>query len=226
MCIRDRLSGFALRVRDAAAAHRHVLARGGWDVPVRIAPMELAIPAVHGVGASRVSFVDRWREFSIYDIDFIRIPGTDPQVPALAGLRAYGIVQQVGPGRTRDWIAFYRELLGFTEVGAEREAGVLPEGAVLRSPCGSFHLQMVESQPAAAADDDASRPSLQAPGHERLLRLAFAVPEVAAAADVWRARGVGFIERDGLVVAERGAVTQAWLGGLRFELIRHRTAGA
>lgn len=220
------LSGFALRVRDAAAAHRRVVELGGWDVPVRVAAMELAIPAVHGVGASRVWFVDRWREFSIFDIDFVRIPGTDPQVPVNGALRVYGLVQQVGPGRTPDWMAFWRELFGFRAPGGEREPGVLPDGEVLRSPCGGLHLQLVESQPPAAAADDGPPSALHAPGHERLLRLAFGVPDVAAAARAWRERGVGFVERDGLVVGERGAVTQSWLGGLRFELIRDRPATA
>lgn len=218
-----QLSGFALRVRDAAAAHRRVVERGGWDVPTRVAPMELAIPAVHGVGASRVWFIDRWREFSIFDIDFVSIPGTDPRVPALADLQPYGLVQQVATGRTTDWVAFYRELFGFAVAGGERETGVLPGGAVLRSPCGGFHLQLVEADDPVAVGDPAP-PARHAAGHERLLRLAFSAPDVPAAAAAWRARGAGFVERDGLVVDERGAVTQAWLGGVRFELIRQRVA--
>jgi 4-hydroxyphenylpyruvate dioxygenase-like putative hemolysin len=32
--------------------------------------MELNIPAIHGVGESLIYFVDRYDEFSIYDIDF------------------------------------------------------------------------------------------------------------------------------------------------------------
>ena len=62
-------------MRDAAAAYRRALERGAWAVPVHVEVMELNIPAIHGVGASRLYFVDRWREFSIYDVDFTTIPG-------------------------------------------------------------------------------------------------------------------------------------------------------
>lgn len=37
--------------------------------------MELNIPAIHGVGASRIYFVDRYDKFSIYDVDFVPLPG-------------------------------------------------------------------------------------------------------------------------------------------------------
>ncbi len=59
------ISAVALRVRDAGAAYRRALDRGAWGVPVQVEPMELHIPAIHGVGASRLYFVDRWQEFSI-----------------------------------------------------------------------------------------------------------------------------------------------------------------
>lgn len=39
--------------------------------------MEWIIPAIHGPGASRPYFVDRHREFSIYDIDFVPTPTVD-----------------------------------------------------------------------------------------------------------------------------------------------------
>ena len=73
------IAAIALRVRDAAEAHQRALEHGAWDVPVQVAPMELHIPAIHGVGASRIYFVDRHREFSIYDVDFVPIPGVDPR---------------------------------------------------------------------------------------------------------------------------------------------------
>lgn len=201
------IAAIALRVRDAAAAHRRALGLGAWDVPVQVQPMELHIPAIHGVGSSRIYFVDRHREFSIYDVDFVPIPGVDPQPGAMAALRWFGIVQYIGPERTADWVAFYRELFGFAELGAERETGVLPSGVVLASPDGSLQLQLIEPDP--LADD----------GIERLQRVAFGAPDVPAAAAALRARGVGFVETAQLQVQARGALTQSWLGGLMFELI-------
>ncbi len=201
------IAALALRVRDAAAAHRRALELGAWDVPIQVEPMELHIPAIHGVGASRIYFVDRHREFSIYDVDFVPIPGVDPRPPALAAMRWFGIVQYIGPERTADWVAFYRELFGFTELGEDRETGVLPSGTVLASPDGSLQLQLIEPDP--LADD----------GLERLQRVAFGAPDVPAAAAALRARGVNFVETAQLHVDTRGALTQSWLGGLMFELI-------
>jgi 4-hydroxyphenylpyruvate dioxygenase len=201
------LAAVALRVRDAAAAHRRALDLGAWDVPVQVAPMELHIPAIHGVGASRIYFVDRHREFSIYDVDFVPIPGVQRSPPALAGLAWFGIVQYVGPQRTADWIEFYRELFGFVELGADRTTGVLPSGSVLASPDGCLQLQLIEPDP--LADD----------GVERLQRVALGAPDVPAAAALLRARGVNFVETERLHTDTRGALTQSWLGGLMFELI-------
>ncbi len=210
------LAAIALGVREAAAAQRRVLELGGWDVPVQVAPMELHIPAIHGVGASRLYFVDRWREFSIYDVDFVPIPGTDPRPPALAGLHWFGLVQRVGAGRSADWVAFYGELLGFGVMGEDREAGVLPQGIVLRSPDGGLHLQLVEPDTphglaGAGADGD----------HEHFERVALGAPDVPAAAAALRARGVRFVETGHLAVQPRGALTQSWLDGVMFELIHH-----
>jgi 4-hydroxyphenylpyruvate dioxygenase len=205
------LAAIALRVRDAAAAHQRVLDLGGWDVPVTVAPMELHIPAIHGVSASRIYFVDRWREFAIYDVDFVPIPGVERQPPALEGLHWFGIVQYIGLGRSADWVEFYRSLFGFTVMGDERETGVLPQGTVLQSPDRSLHLQLVEPEP--DAED----------GVEQLRRVAFGAPDVPKAAAALRARGVDFVESSRLHVEWRGAVTQSWLGGVMFELIHHDT---
>ncbi|HEY2925403.1 4-hydroxyphenylpyruvate dioxygenase, partial [Piscinibacter sp.] len=120
------IAAIALRVRDAGAAYRRAIERGAWAVPVKVEPMELHIPAIHGVGASRVYFVDRWKEFSIYDVDFVPIPTVDRAPPAIAGLRWFGVVQYIGNDRTEDWTDFYRELFGFSALPDEQRFGILP----------------------------------------------------------------------------------------------------
>src|SRR6188768_60801 len=97
------IAAVALRVRDARAAYRYVLDHGGWEVPTHPEAMELNIPAIHGVGGSRIYFVDRYREFSIYDVDFIPIPGVERNPPATAGVHFFGIVQYIGASRSYDW---------------------------------------------------------------------------------------------------------------------------
>ena len=50
------INAMALRVRDAATAYRRALDLGAWAVPARVEVMELNIPAIHGVGTSRIYF--------------------------------------------------------------------------------------------------------------------------------------------------------------------------
>jgi 4-hydroxyphenylpyruvate dioxygenase len=205
-----QIAAIALRVRDAGAAQRRVVELGGWPVPVKVQPMELHIPGVHGAGSSRLYFIDRWREFSIYDVDFVPVPTVDPVVPAVAGLHWFGVAQYVGADRSADWCAFYSSLFGFAEVPAEKRFGILPRGSVLASPCGTFFLQLIE--PDSLVVDDTG---------ERLQRLAFGAPDVPAAVKALRVRGVDFVETDTLHTEVRGALTRPQLGGVMFELVHH-----
>lgn len=204
------IAAIGLRVRDAAAAYRRVLDLGAWAVPAHVAVMELNIPAIHGVGASRIYFVDRWDVFSIWDVDFVPIPMVDLRPPALAGLHWFGLVQYIGPGRLADWCAFYGELFGFAGLPDDQRFGILPKGRILQSPCRSFYLQLIEPEPGAEPRA----------GDEHLQRIGLGTPDVPAAVQALRARGVDFVERpDGGQSARRGALTTTWLGGVMFELV-------
>ena len=206
------ITAVALRVRDAAAAFRCAIDRGAWAVPTQVAVMELNIPAIHGVGASRLYFVDRWQDFSIWDVDFVPIPTVDQQPPALAGLHWFGIVQYIGVDRLDDWTAFYRALFGFDELPDAQRFGILPKGRILRSPCRSFYLQLIEP--------DAGMADLN--GEECLQRMGLGTPDVPAAVAALRQRGVDFVASTGLQVQQRGALTTNWLGGVMFELVHNQ----
>jgi 4-hydroxyphenylpyruvate dioxygenase len=197
-------------VRDAAAAYKRALERGAWAVPTHVEVMELNIPAIHGVGTSRIYFVDRYREFSIYDVDFVPIPTVERTPPALAGLHWFGLVQYIGNDRMEDWSEFYRELFGFDALPDEQRFGILPKGRILRSPCRSFYLQLIEPDPSV----------VDVEGEESLSRVGLGAPDIGAAAKALRARGVEFIEAADVHTEARGALTKSWLGGVMFELVR------
>jgi 4-hydroxyphenylpyruvate dioxygenase len=203
------IAAIALRVRDAAAAYRHALERGAWAVPTQVEVMELNIPAVHGVGASRIYFVDRAQDFSIYDVDFTRIPTVDPHPPALTGLHWFGVVQYIGNERTEDWTEFYAELFGFSALPDEQRYGILPKGRILRSPCGTFFLQLIEPEPGI----------LDLEGDESFQRVGLGTPDVLTTVTMLRQRGVNFVESKGVHSELRGALTQSYLGGVMFELV-------
>ncbi|MEO8753795.1 MAG: 4-hydroxyphenylpyruvate dioxygenase [Casimicrobiaceae bacterium] len=210
------IAAIALRVRDAAAAYRHAIDRGAWVVPTSVEVMELNIPAIHGVGASRVYFVDRYRDFSIYDVDFTLIPTVDPRPAALAGMRWFGIVQYIGSDRMEDWTEFYAELFGFIALPDEQRYGILPKGRILRSPCGKFFLQLIEPKP-GIFDVEAT---------ESLQRVGLGTPDVLTTVKALRERGVGFVESQGVHSDTRGALTQSYLGGVMFELVHDERASS
>ncbi len=206
------LAAVALRVRDAAAAYRRALERGAWAVPPRVEVMELNIPAIHGVGTSRIYFVDRYDRFSIYDVDFVPIPGVDPHPPALAGLHFFGVVQYIGNDRTEDWSEFYRELFGFAELPAEQRFGILPKGRILRSPCppaSRFYIQLIEPEAGVLDVED----------DEGLQRIGLGTADVLATVAELGRRGVTFVESRGVHTEDRGALTNTWLGSVSFELV-------
>jgi 4-hydroxyphenylpyruvate dioxygenase len=207
-----RLKAFALRVRDAAAAYSHCIDRGAWplsgDPAPRVGAMELNIPGISGVGDSVIYFVDRYQEFSIYDVDFKRLPTAAASPPAIAGMHFFGIVQAIEEARTREWVDFYQELFGFTVLPQGQYFGVLPRGTLLESPCRKFYLQLVEPPEQAA----------MLAWQEKLTRVGFGAPDIAELVGQLAARGITFVESNSVHTSDRGAV--CYLGGTSFEFVK------
>jgi 4-hydroxyphenylpyruvate dioxygenase len=206
------ISAIALRVRDARSAFQYVCERGAWAVPTSAEVMELNIPAIHGVGDSRVYFVDRYNEFSIYDVDFVPIPGVDAKPPAVAGVHFFGTVQYIGSERSFDWVEFYQALLGFKLVPDEERFGIMPKGRLLNAPsvasAKGFMWQLVEPD-VMELDSD-----------EKLQRIGLGVPDVLAAVKALRKLGVEFVESNEAHAQARGAITKTYLGSVMFELVQ------
>ena len=202
------LSAMALRVRDAGDAHRHTVELGAWEIEPHAAAMELNIPGVHGVGDSLVYFVDRYRDFSIYDVDFVPLAATQPKPPALAGLHWFGVVQAILGERTRDWVDFYETLFGFGVLPKGRYFGVLPTGTLLESPCHKFYLQLIEPTPESDIRAE-----------EGLVRVGLGARDVPAAVRALTERGIVFVDRGAVQPSDKGALTQQYLGSVTFELV-------
>ena len=206
---RPIISAMAIRVRDADAAFRHALDLGAWAIPVRARAMELNIPAIHGVGESLIYFVDRYEDFSIYDIDFRAIPTVDPHPPAIAGMNFFGIVQYIGADRTADWVEFYSQVFGFTPLPDSVRFGIMPRGLLLQSPCRKFYLQLIEPD----------EPARFAPAEEHLQRIGLGTADVNRAVAELGKRGVEFLASEKVHASERGALTKPVLGSVMFELV-------
>jgi 4-hydroxyphenylpyruvate dioxygenase len=211
------IAAVCLRVRDARAAYEYAKERGAWEVPTHAEVMELNIPAIHGAGGSRIYFVDRHEEFSIWSVDFVPIPTVDQHPPAVAGLHFFGVVQYIGAERSADWIAFYKELFGFEVIAKEQRFGIMPKGELLRAPTlnatSGFMWQLVEPD-VNVLDSD-----------ERLQRIGLGVPDVLTAVKALRALGVEFVETSAAHTESRGAITKTYLGGVTFELVQSNLQG-
>ena len=206
------ISAIALRVRDADLAYRQAIEMGAWSIQTRAGVMELNIPGVHGAGDAILYFVDRVRDFSIYDIDFKALPGVPQHPPAIAGMHFFGVVQAIGRDRSPEWVDFYQQLMDFRPLPEGNFFGVLPKGLLLESPCHSFYLQLIEPPDGAAG--------LQ--WDEQFIRIGIGAPDVLQAVSELQKRGIIFVDRAAAPSSEKGALTQFYKGGVSFELVVSR----
>ena len=104
--------GMAFRVHDAAQAYDEALRRGAEPVETRTGVMELRIPAIRGIGGAMIYLVDRYDdELSIYDIDFVYLPGVNRH-PVGAGFTLIDhLTHNVYGGRMAHWASFYERNL-------------------------------------------------------------------------------------------------------------------
>jgi 4-hydroxyphenylpyruvate dioxygenase len=203
------LSAIALRVRDAGVAFQHSLDLGAWEMPTRASAMELHIPGIHGVGDSLIYFVDRYRDFAIYDVDFVFEKEKNLDPPPLAGLHWFGVVQAILPDRTADWLDYYRTLFGFEVLPQGEYFGVLPKGTLLESPCHKFYLQLIEPPPGAE----------EMRWEEGLVRVGLGAADVPKAVKALQERGIVFVDHGAVQPSDKGALTQVYLEGVTFELV-------
>lgn len=210
------ISAVAFRVQDALKAHTRCIELGAWTVPSHAQAMELHIPAIHGPGSTRFYFVDRWKEFSIYDIDFKPIPTVDQHPKSIADMSYFGVVQYIGAGRSADWLAYFENIFDFAFIPDDQRFGILPKGKLMKSPCGQFLWQLIEPEP--WMDGDESPESLQ--------RIGLGVADVGVAVKVLKTQGVEFVESSQLHPEDRGALTRSMLGSVSFELVHQTKSSA
>lgn len=137
----------AFRVKDAAAAFDRAVALGARPFEAKVGPMELNIPAIHGIGDSLIYLVDRYGEQTIYDVDFVPIEGVD-QKPAGSGLTYIDhLTHNVHRGRMDVWADYYTKLFNFQEIRYFDIEGKLTglKSRAMTSPCGKIRIPINES---------------------------------------------------------------------------------
>ncbi len=192
------ICAIAFRVRDAAHAFRECVANGAWGVEPHPGPMELAIPAIKGIGDSLVYLVDRYpgasgaggANVSIYDVDFVPLPGVD-QHPTGAGLTTVDhLTHNVYRGRMEEWANFYERLFNFREVRYFDIEGKLTglKSKAMTSPCGKIRIPINESS------DDRSQIQEYLVDYrgEGIQHVALATADIHATVEQLHERGVAF----------------------------------
>jgi 4-hydroxyphenylpyruvate dioxygenase len=185
-------NAMAFRVRDAAAAIKHLVANGAKAVPFRAGPMELNIPAIEGIGGSFIYLVDRYGDRSIYDVDFRPYPGVD-QHPKGTGLSYIDhLTHNVERGNMDKWSDFYERLFNFREIRyfdiAGKHTGL--HSRAMTSPCGKIRIPINEST------DDKSQIAEYLKDHngEGIQHIALGTGDIYATVEALRTRGVSFMD--------------------------------
>ncbi len=205
------LKAIGVRVPDAGQAYMRALECGAKTFNGRTGPMELNIPGVHGPGGAVLFLLDRRAGVAFYEVDFLPLPGASFDVPALAGLHFFGVVQYILGGDSQRWIDFYQGLLGFTALPAGTAFGVMPTGTIMKSRCERFFLQLIEPPPGAEDADWV----------EGFNRIGLGVPDVLLTVRELEARGIRFVDPAMLGNPEHGALTRMLVGDTQFELVHH-----
>jgi 4-hydroxyphenylpyruvate dioxygenase len=182
----------ALRVRDARAAFDAAVAAGAEPHPHAAGPMELNIPAIKGIGGSLIYLVDRYRDVSIYDMDFNWIPNV-PRNPVGAGLRSIDhLTHNVHRGRMDVWSDFYQRIFNFRELKYFDIEGKLTglKSRAMVSPCGKIRIPINESS------DDKSQIEefLQAYHGEGIQHIALSSDDIHATVEQLATRDVRFLD--------------------------------
>jgi 4-hydroxyphenylpyruvate dioxygenase len=197
------ICAIAFRVGDAAAACRQAVAQGAWGVQNHPGPMELNIPAIKGIGDSLIYLVDRYPgsdangggNVSIYDIDFVPLPGVD-QHPQGAGLTYIDhLTHNVHRGRMGEWADFYARIFNFREIRYFDIEGKLTglKSKAMTSPCGKIRIPINES----SDDKSQIQEYLVAYHGEGIQHVALGTKDIFAAVERLRVQDVAFQDTPG-----------------------------
>ena len=184
----------AFRVKDAAFAFERAKSLGAKPIIEAPRPMELAIPAIEGIGGSRLYLVDRYGdEHSIYDVDFHFHPDWKERMAAASTDLTYldHLTHNVFKGRMSHWAEFYERLFNFREIRYFDIEGKVTGlfSKAMTSPCGKIRIPLNESKGAEGKLDQIEE-YLQAYNGEGIQHIALGSRDLYGTVDKLTANGV------------------------------------
>lgn len=140
----------AFRVKDANYAFNRAVDLGATPIAGDPGPMELNIPAIEGIGGSRLYLVDRYGDNTIYDVDFVFEPGWQSEAEELDTGLTYidHLTHNVHQGNMDVWAGFYERLFNFRQIRYFDIEGKVTGlfSKAMTSPCGKLRIPLNESQ--------------------------------------------------------------------------------
>jgi 4-hydroxyphenylpyruvate dioxygenase len=183
----------AFRFKDAKKAHARALELGATDVKSDVGDGEMDIPAIEGIGGSRLYFVDRYGDRGkIYDIDFeLHADWQEREREADSKLTYIDhLTHNVNRGNMAVWADFYERLFNFREIRYFDIEGKVTGlfSKAMTSPCGKIRIPLNESQ------DDKSQIEefLREYKGEGIQHIALGSSDIYASVDILRDRGIPF----------------------------------
>ncbi len=183
----------ALVVDDAAAALRRALALGAERFQQPIAPGELDIPAVRGIGGSLLYLVDNSTLGQFHQIDFDPIGLDFEEVPRAAGLTTIDHLAQTVPyDQMPSWLLFYTSIFAAEKtplVDIVDPAGVV-RSQVIENASGALRMTM------NGAENNATLAGhfLAEKFGSAVQHIAFASKDIFASAAALEANGFGSLQ--------------------------------
>ena len=183
---------FGIRVKDAAAAFKRAVELGAKPYGGPVGPMELNIPAIQGIGGSLLYLIDRYGPRTIYDVDFVPVPGADPD-PKGVGLEYVDhLTHNVYEGRMDTWAQFYGKLFNFREIRyfdiKGKKTGLTSRA--LTSPCGKIRIPINEPSDKKSQIQE----YLDAYNGEGIQHIALACSNIYETVEALRDKGVKFLD--------------------------------
>ena len=182
-------ASMAFRVKDARAAHARALGLGATDA----SDGGLGLPAIEGIGGSRLYLVDRYGSTgSFYEDAFTFEDGWEDKVRADNAHLTYldHLTHNVHRGRMAHWAEFYERLFNFREIRYFDIEGKVTGlfSKAMTSPCGKIRIPLNESQ------DDKSQIEefLREYGGEGIQHIALGSDDIYASVDILSQRGIPF----------------------------------
>ncbi len=183
---------FGIRVKDAAAAFKRAVELGAKPYDGPVGPMELNIPAIQGIGGSLLYLIDRYGPRTIYDVDFVPVPGAEHD-PKGVGLQYVDhLTHNVYVGRMDTWAEFYGKLFNFREIRyfdiKGKKTGLTSRA--LTSPCGKIRIPINEPSDQKSQIQE----YLDAYHGEGIQHIALACDDIYTTVEMLRAKNVRFLD--------------------------------